>query len=123
MNAAQAQEDIRRIVAADDGRVFLSDHAGIRNPAIGKHPLTKQEILGVLATGLIDEGPSPDLKVPNGWKFRMRKSREKQTFYVVGVLVPETRVLVITGYEDKSNRRVAQPRRPGGIGGDGRDTE
>ncbi len=123
MDAAQAQEDIRRIAAADDGRVFLVKHAEIRNPAAGKHPLTKQEIIGVLATGQIDEGPSPDIYVTDGWKFRVRKSYDKQTFFVAGVLVPATRILVITGYADRSGMQVTRPRRPGGTGGDGQDTE
>lgn len=80
MNVRKAQEVIQRIAAADDGRIFSKIHAQFRKPEAGKHPLTKQEIVAVLASGVIDEGPSQDIVLADGWKFRMKKSYDDHTY-------------------------------------------
>ncbi len=123
MDRRQAEAEIHKIAASDSGQVFLLVHAKRRKPDIGKYPLTKAEIVSVLEAGRISEGPSPDLVVKDGWKFTMTRTSDGHTYCVAGVLVPETEILVITGYEDRSKRPARAPRLPGGIGGDERDTE
>ena len=123
MDIRSAEADIRAIVSGNAARVFLLTHAKRRDPASGKNPLTKQEILHVLEAGMIVEGPSQDLMIKDGWKFTMARMQGDERHVVAAVLVPKTKVVVITGYPDKSAKVVRQPRKPGGIGGDGRDTE
>ncbi len=123
MHKRRAEEQIHEIANSDSGRVFLYKHAKKRDPEIGKLPLTKPQMTGVLACGRITEGPSPDSIVANGWKFTMTRAMNMHTYYVAGVLVPDDTVLVITGYEDISNRASRSARLPGGINGDGSDTE
>jgi hypothetical protein len=122
MNRKQVETEIHRLALTADN-VFLQRHAGVRNPAAGKPPLTKPEIVNVLRAGHITEGPSQDIKVKNGWKFTMVRVIDGHTFEVVGVLVPQDSILVITGYEVQSARSIRRPRRPGGTSGDGQDTE
>ena len=53
----------------------------------------------------------------------MSKKYDLHSYNVAGVLIPETRILVITGYEDIFQPSRRAPRPTGGVGGDGRDTE
>jgi hypothetical protein len=121
MNRAQAEAAIHAL--AETGQVFLLEHAKHRKPSAGKLPLTKVEIVNVLRAGHITEGPSEDIGIADGWKFTMIRASDGHTFYVAGVVVPTKRIVVITGYEDQGTKSVRRSRRPGGIGGDGRDTE
>lgn len=114
MNRRQAEAEIHRIVISDSGRVYLTKHARERNPSIGKRPLTRMEIVTVLESGSITEGPSEDIKLGGGWKFTMLKSYDRHTYRVAGVLIPQSRILVITGFEDFSHF----PRPVRGIGAD-----
>ena len=75
-------------------------HAIIRDPGIGKLPLTKPEIVAVPRDGIITEGPVPDIRLAGGWKFTMCRVYERQRSEVVGVLLPDTNILVIAGYKD-----------------------
>ena len=123
MNRRTVEADVHTIASADEGKVFLTRHAKVRSSVDGKHPLTKQEIVRVLLAGSLIEDPSPDIEIEDGWKFTMARTTGNERHVVAGVLVPKTRVVVITGYPDRSAQVVRRPRRPGGIGGDGRDTE
>ncbi len=123
MNLRDAEADIHAIAAADEAKVFLTRHGKRRDPTNAKPPLTKQEIVRVLEAGSIVEGPAPDLVIENGWKFTMVRTNGDERHVVAGVLVPQTKVVVITGYPDRSVPVARRPRRPGGIGGDGQDTE
>lgn len=104
MNKRQAEADIRMIAKSDSGRVFLTEHAKKRNPKSGKYPLTKAEIVDVLSFGHVVEGPAPDILLANGWKFTMTRHTDGHCHTVVGVLVPETKILVITAFEDRRGR-------------------
>ena len=102
MRRDDAQAEVRRIAREAPDRVFLTRHAVTRDPAAGKHPLTKPEILGVLEHGVIVEGPAPDILLADGWKLTMRRVRDRRRLEVALVLVPRTRILVVTGYEDRA---------------------
>ena len=102
MDKRRAEHAIHTIALTDSGRVYLTNHARLRDPDGGKRPLTKPEILAVLEYGRIIEGPVEDIKVAGGWKFTMARHYEGHYYRVAGVLVPEFRVLVITGFEDVS---------------------
>jgi hypothetical protein len=121
MNRSQAEKAIHAL--AESGHVFLLEHAKRRQPAAGKLPLTKVEIVNVLRVGRITEGPSQDIEIADGWKFTMGRVSDGHTFYVAGVVVPAKLIVIITGYEDHGTRSARRPRRAGGIGGDGGDTE
>jgi hypothetical protein len=48
----------------------------------------------------------------NGWKFTMHRFREGERNEVVGVLIPNRKVLVITAYGwEKSKRNIRQASR------------
>jgi hypothetical protein len=122
VNPKQAETEIHRLALNADN-VFLLPHAKTRNPLAGKRPLSKPEIVNVLRNGHITEGPSPDIKLKSGWKFKMVRMIDGGSFEVAGVFIPQGSIVVITGYEDQAARSIRRPRRPGGIGGDGQDTE
>ncbi len=97
MNKATAQAEIRKLAPWYE-KVRLTEHAKKRDPASGKLPLTKKEIMAALEHGTIVEGPYPDLKMPGGWTFTVERNVDEQRCRVAGVLVPQEFILVITGY-------------------------
>ena len=105
MTRGEAQATIRRIAAGPSERVFLGQHAKHRAPARGKLPLSKPEIIAVLGFGWIVEGPVADNGVRGGWKITVRRQADRHLQEVVGVLLPEDSMFVITGYEDRPKRR------------------
>lgn len=121
MDKREAEGHIHAL--ASSGSVFLKEHAKRRKPEAGKFPLTIVEIILVLERGRITEGPVEDIEVEGGWKFTMTRTRDGHTYQVAGVVIPKESILVITGFEDKSVSGLRRVRRPGGIGGDGQDTE
>ncbi|QJE73686.1 hypothetical protein HHL28_11820 [Aerophototrophica crusticola] len=97
MDRKKAEAHIRFLAEVD--RIALTAHAMVRNPGAGKQPLTREQIKRCLIHGSVVEGPVPDLREPNGWKFTMRRFRTGEAHEVAGVLVVERKILVITGYE------------------------
>ncbi|WP_148213472.1 hypothetical protein [Rhodospirillum centenum] len=120
MTPERARAQIRFLAEAD--RLLLLRHARNREPGAGKFPLTREQIRQCLLHGVVREGPSPDIREPEGWKFTMRRLREGERHEVAGVLIPGRNVLVITGYGwDRIGRR---PRRgAGGKRGEGQDND
>jgi hypothetical protein len=100
MRRADAQAEIHRIARESQDNVRLTRHAEVRNPGVGKLPLMKPEIVAVLREGIVTEGPFPDIRIADAWKFTMRRVYGLQKFEVAGVLLPEANILVITGYKD-----------------------
>lgn len=96
MNRTRAKAHIEFLAKAD--RIAPSYHALTRAPEEGKYPLTREQMKQCLIHGVIVEGPFSDIKEPEGWKFTVRRFREGERHEVVGVLIPETKVLVVTGY-------------------------
>ncbi len=109
MNRHQAEAFVHSIATSDPRRVFLTRHARVRDAAAAKPPLSRAEIVEVLRSGRISEGPVEDIRVANGWKFTMAADFGGWRLYVVGVFIPETRILVITAYEDRS-AAIPRPR-------------
>ncbi|GEM_PF-3215819 len=93
----------RAIIAlARDGKLALTQHAKTRAPEAGKYPLTLEQIRNCLLYGNITEGPTPDFLAKSdkgAWKFAMERLRATERHTVAGVLIVETRILVITGFE------------------------
>lgn len=112
MDKVRAKHHIKFL--AEEDKIALTRHALDRSPPEGKHPLTREQIKQCLIHGVIVEGPTEDIKEPDGWKFVMRRLREGERHEVAGVLVVEKKVLVITGYGwDATPRpRKAQNNRP-----------
>lgn len=98
MNPRVAERFIRELVMNHPERVFLTAHAKRRDPSAGKHPLTVSQIHACLLKGTVTEPPAPDLKMSEGWKVRVTRNRAGELHEVAAVLVPETRILVITAY-------------------------
>lgn len=97
MNRANAQTEIRKLAPWHD-KVRLTEHAKKRDPASGKLPLTKREIMATLEHGSIVEGPFSDRQIAGGWTFTVERNIDEQRCRVAGVLAPEEFILVITGY-------------------------
>lgn len=100
----------RAIVAlAQAGKLALTMHAKVRAPGKGKYPLTREQITNCLLHGNLIEGPTPDFQTKgdkDAWKFTMARLKPGEQHVVAGVLIVETCVLVITGFEwSKSARR------------------
>jgi hypothetical protein len=96
MNRVQAKAHIKFLAEAD--RIAPLTHALTRAPDNGKYPLTREQMKQCLIHGTIVEGPASDIKVTDGWKFTMHRFREGERNEVAGVLMPERKVIVITGY-------------------------
>ena len=96
MNRVQAKAHIKFLAEAD--RIAHLTHALSRAPEKGKYPLTREQMKQCLIHGTIVEGPASDIKVADGWKFTMHRFREGERNEVAGVLIPERKVIVITGY-------------------------
>jgi|SRR5688500_12695208 hypothetical protein len=96
MNRVQAKAHIKFLAEAD--RIAHLTHALTRAPEKGKYPLTREQMKQCLIHGTIVEGPASDIKVTDGWKFTMHRFREGERNEVAGVLIPERKVIVITGY-------------------------
>lgn len=96
MDRPTARAAITDLVNA--GRVAFTKHSGIREPARGKFPLTREQVRNCLLNGLISEGPVPDIREAGGWKVTVTSFRADERHEVAAVLIVETRVLVITGY-------------------------
>src|SRR4051812_25295598 len=101
MKRAEVQAEIRKIAKDDPEKVFLTDHAKNRSPEKGKYPITKLEMLETLEKGRISEGPAPDIKLAGGEKFTCTYTCDGHVYTVAGVLIPGTKIVVITGYENK----------------------
>jgi len=87
---------------ARDGKLALTQHAKDRAPEKGKYPLTLEQIRNCLIHGNIIEGPAPDLLArghKDAWKFTVERLKAAERHIVAGVLIVETRILVITGFE------------------------
>jgi hypothetical protein len=111
-NAAFLKE-VRQL-AADRTKFVVTNHARKRNPGQGKFPLSDRAILNCInATGAwVSERPVTDLREAGGWKGRI-SYREPGTLTEIScVVVPRTRLLIITAYEVRQLSRA--PRRPPG---------
>jgi hypothetical protein len=116
LNRKDAQAEIWRL-SADRSTLRFTTHALVRDPKSGKHPITERQAALCLQNGRISEGPSPDIKLANGWKFTMHRKGEEADTTVAGVLVPAEKILVITGYETRTAvRRPATPPPPADAG-------
>jgi hypothetical protein len=110
MNRVQAKAYIKFLAEVD--RIAPLTHALTREPEKGKYPLTREQMKQCLIHGTIVEGPASDIKMTNGWKFTMHRFREGERNEVVGVLIPNRKVLVITAYGwEKSKRNIRQASR------------
>jgi hypothetical protein len=96
MNRVQAKAHIKFL--AEEDRIAPLTHALTRAPEKGKYPLTREQMKQCLIHGTIVEVPASDIKITNGWKFTMHRFREGERNEVAGVLMPEQKVIVITGY-------------------------
>ena len=96
MNKVDARKSVRKLAESD--RIAFTEHARKRDPARGKFPLTREQVRNCLIHGVITEGPSQDIKEPNGWKMRITRVRDQEEHEVVCVLVVDKNVLIITGY-------------------------
>jgi hypothetical protein len=96
MDRGAAAAAIRKLL--DEGKLTLSSHAKKRSPETGKQPLTRAQIESCLRSGVITEGPYPDIREP-GWKVTVTRFREGEKHEVVAVIVPDKMLLVITAYE------------------------
>jgi hypothetical protein len=96
MDRQAAKTAIEALVRA--GKMALTGHAKIRDPARGKYPLTREQIQNCLLNGSITEGPAPDIKEAGGWKVTVTRFKADEKHEVAAVLIVEKRVLVITGY-------------------------
>jgi hypothetical protein len=104
MDRPTAQAEIRKLAPFFD-KVRPTKHALIRDPASGKIPLTKLEMMQTLEHGTVVEGPFPDISIAGGWTFAVQRFVDRKTVKVAGVLVPSSHILVITGYEIVSGKR------------------
>lgn len=101
----------KRAIAAlaQGGKLALTQHAKLRAPDKGKYPLTLEQIRNCLIHGNVVEGPTPDFQTKgdkDAWKFTMERLKATERHVVAGVLIVETRILVITGFEwSKPTRR------------------
>ena len=96
MDKVRAKAEIRQLATA--GHIAFTKHAEVRNPQQGKYPLTREQIKNCLLNGAITEGPSPDIKITDGWKITVTRFRGDEKHEVAAVLIETLRVLVITGY-------------------------
>jgi hypothetical protein len=96
MNRVHAKAHIKFLAEAD--RIAPLTHALKRAPEKGKYPLAREQMKQCLIHGTIVEGPASDIKVTDGWKFTMHRFREGERNEVAGVLIPEQKAIVITGY-------------------------
>ena len=77
----------------------------MRDPPRGKFPLTREQVKNCLIHGVITEGPTRDIKEPNGWKMRITRLRDREEHEVACVLIMERIVLIITAYEYRRRGR------------------
>ncbi len=103
MNKHDAKKAVEKLAKAD--LIALTKHARERGPALGKFPLTREQIKNCLINGVITEGPSPDIKEVNGWKMTITRLRESEKHEVSCVLIVDQSILVITGYEYQKRQR------------------
>lgn len=108
MDRPTAKAAIVDLVTA--GKVAYTKHADIRNPKRGKYPLTREQNKNCLLSGVITEGPAPDIREAGGWKVTVTSFRGDEKHEVAAVLIIEKRILVITGYGWEKISR-ARPRR------------
>ena len=93
------------------GKIALTKHANIRDPKLGKYPLTREQIKNCLLNGSITEGPAPDIKEVGGWKVTITRFKEDEKHEVSAVVIVEKSVLVITGYGCEKKASRARPPR------------
>jgi hypothetical protein len=100
MDRRTAEAHIRFLAEAD--KIAPTQHAKTRAPKAGKFPLTRAQMRECLIHGSISEGPTPDIRETDGWRFTMRRFRAgtntDEKHEVAGVLIVEKKVIVITGY-------------------------
>jgi len=109
MDRKRAEAHIRFLAEAD--RIAPLPHALVRSPEAGKYPLTREQMKLCLLKGALTEGPVPDIREAEGWKFTMRRVLDEERYEVAGVLIVEKKVLVITGYGlDATGRRKPKRR-------------
>jgi hypothetical protein len=104
MTRDDALAEIREVASHRD-KIIFTTHALIRDPKKGKHPITERQAAQCLQQGFLTENPTPDIKLANGWKFTCRRMQEEVVITVAGVIVPATKIVVITGYETRPFRR------------------
>ena len=100
MNRVNAQAEIRKL-ATERGNLRFTRHALTRDPKNNKFPISELQAAQCLRNGILWEDPVPDIKLANGWKFTMGRKMEEVEIVVAGVLVPQDKVLVITGFESR----------------------
>jgi hypothetical protein len=90
-----------RRLTADRSRFVVTDHARRRDPANGKFPIPDKAIVNCInGNGAwVSEGPAIDLKEACGWKGRISRREPGTLTEVACVVVPRTRILIITAYE------------------------
>ena len=103
MNRIDAKKAIRKLAESD--RIAFTQHAKRRDPAVGKFPLTREQVKNCLIHGVITEDPTPDIREPGAWKMRVTRMRDREEHEVACVLIVDRNVLVITGYGYRRRRR------------------
>lgn len=116
MNRKDAQDAIRDL-AKDRDKVRFTRHSRERDPEAGKPPISDRQAIQCLLNGFLTGEPTSDTSLANGWKFTCERTADEMVTVVAGVVVPATKILVITGYE---NRLFTRRRKPG-FGVDGED--
>lgn len=71
----------------------------------GKFPLTREHVKNCLIHGVITEGPTRDIREPDGWKMRVTRLREGEEHEVACVLMLDRGVLIITAHGYRRKRR------------------
>jgi hypothetical protein len=96
MDRVAAKNAVKALALGD--RIVFTLHAKKRDPVRGKFPLTREQVKNCLVHGVVTEGPTPDLKEPDGWKMRITRLRDQEKHEVACVLIVDKNVLVITAY-------------------------
>jgi hypothetical protein len=105
----KAARDAIRALAKDRDKVRFTRHARKRDPEAGKPPISERQAVQCLLSGFLTEDPTPDISLTNGWKFTCQRTADETMTVVAGVVVPETKILVITAYENWLFTRRSKP--------------
>ena len=107
MNGGAFLKEARKL-AANRSKFLVTDHARKRDPAKGKDPISDRAILNCINAGgaRVTEGPAPDLKEAGGWKGRISYAEPGTLSEISCVVVPATRLIIVTAYEVRVSRRA-----------------
>jgi hypothetical protein len=108
VNRKDAQDAIRDLAKNRD-KVRFTKHSRERDPDAGKPPISDRQAVQCLLNGFLTGDPTPDISLANGWKFTCERIADETVTVVAGVVVPATKILVITGYENRPFTRRPKP--------------